>query len=1078
MNLIRAGHPPHCVSWASILIPWLCSYSAFSAVVINEIHYNGESNTAVNEFVELHNTGSDSINISGWSFSDGVDFMFPPGSEIVAGGYAVVAERPSSILSQFGVACFGPYQGGFSSDGERVTLEDASGLLIDEVTYQPSFPWPVGADGTGASMELLGGSALDNDLGGSWRSSVAPGLLPTPGRENSTFTANAPPQIRQVKHSPPQPSEGAATKITAKVTDPDGVASVTLYVQTVTPGAYIPAFLAQSSSELRNNPNALREPNPVYENSWVALPMLDDGSLADASAGDDIYTATIAGLPNRTLVRYRIVLTDTLGSAVRVPYADDESLNFAYFVYNGVPDYAPEQRLGSTPGRGSTLYSSQVMTSVPVYHLLTTAADFSQAVAYNSSDQISRGNVDARRAYNWSGTFVYEGEVYDNIGYRLRQRNARYSGRGKRSFKYRFNRGRYPLFRDMDGHYYPTSWETLSTHKMTGSRGNMVWGLDQAANHLLWNLYGTPASFTHWFHLRIIKQAEEAPSGGDGQYFGDFYGLLLALEEYDVHFLEAHNLEKGNVYKLFSYETDGVSVRKYLAQDAVDDGSDFDNIIFNLRPERVDAWLLEHINYDQWYRYHAIVDAVRHYDVAPNITEHLKNRYYYFEPSTQTPLGRLWVMPWDSDTSWGPNWNAGEDLCKQAIYGYYGSSPRPDFVRDYQNSVRELRDLAWTAEQIDLLIDPLATRIAAFVPADRDRWTNAPSSAGRQNDPPIEDAIADMKRFAFLGGNWTGGNDSQQEAISRDSGVSGREGRDAYLDALSYDPLIPGTPVIEPTGPMDFAVNHLTFQVQDYNGPNAFAAWKWRIAEVTLRDELPLPLGQTPKLEIKANWESDEINNINQRTITIPSSIVSVAARYRVRARAKDISGRWSHWSEPVQFVTDEPDTAMGLLADLKVTELMFHSPAGSDFDFVELHNVSTTLPLDLTGVTFTAGIDYTFPAGTTLEPMGYLVLIKTADFTTFRAYYGLTTDVPLIGPYNQNFTNGGEKVTLCTSTGGATIASFTYQDNLPWPTVADGSGYSLIPLILNDQADGTLNDGTHWRASTTLNGSPGGPDQ
>ena len=186
-----------------------------------------------------------------------------------------------------------------------------------------------------------------------------------------------------------------------------------------------------------------------------------------------------------------------------------------------------------------------------------------------------------------------------------------------------------------------------------------------------------PASFTHWFQLRVVKQPEEAPSAANGQYFGDFYGLLLAMEDYDVRFLDAHNLEKGNIYKLLSYRTDGLAVRQYLAPDAVDDASDFANIIYNLRPERDDEWLRQYVNYDEWYRYHAIVDAVRHYDVQPNLGEHLKNRFYYFEPSAATPLGRLWVMPWDSDTSWGPNWNGGEDLCKQAIYGYGGSSRRP-----------------------------------------------------------------------------------------------------------------------------------------------------------------------------------------------------------------------------------------------------------------------------------------------------------------------------------------------------------------------------------------------------------------
>ncbi len=1232
-----------------VVTPILCLLTCpvFPAIVINEIHYNGEPNPAINEFVELYNTAAAPVDLSGWAFCDGIDFTFGPGSTIPAGGYVVVAERPSSLLAQFGVTAFGPYQGKLSAQGERIALVDAAGHLVDEVTYKTSFPWPVGADGSGASLELID-PALDNDLGGSWRSSgsaseqvpetvfipaadsqwhyregrseasspvdawrqlgfvedstwrtgptpigygdgddntvlnmqsvfstvylrhvftvaaasmpsrlllrvyvddgavvwingvevarlfVAPGsapayngfalnhemtweevtipnpgallaegrnviaihvlnttlsssdlsidaelrtagadvpsLSPTPGRVNSTRCTNAPPQIRQVHHSPQQPQANEPATITVKATDPDGVGSVVLQYRIVAPGAYVAAFLAQSSSALQANPHAPRTPNPAYETGWVSVPMRDDGSGPDAVAGDDVYTAVVPGLPNRTLVRYRIEAADLRGQAVRVPYPDDESLNFAYFVYHGVPAYAAWTR--SVLGTPHT-YPAEVMTSVPVYHLLTTAADFNQA----TNEYIDLNNYDARTAYNWNGTFVYDGEVYDNIGYRLRQRNARYSGSGKRSFKFRFNRGHYPRFRDSNGNYYPTPWEKLSTHKMTGSRGNPYWGLDQAANHLLWNLYGVPASSTHWFQLRVIKQAEEAPAGTNGQYLGDYYGLLLALEDYDVHFLDAHDLKKGNIYKLLSYRTDGLTVRQYLAPDAVADASDFANIIYNLRPERDDAWLNRYVNYDEWYRYHAIVDAVRHYDVQPNLGEHLKNAFYYFEPSLATPLGQLWVMPWDSDTSWGPNWNAGEDLFKQAIYGYGGSSPRPDFVRDYLNVVRELRDLVWTEEQIDLLLDPLAAHLAAIVPADRDRWTNAPAAAGYENDPPIEAVVADMKKFAFRGGNWIGGDDALQAPISRDSGISGQQGRDAYLDAMTADPALPGTPSIAATGPTGFPVNRLTFQTLNYRGTSPFAAWKWRIAEVTLTTDLPLPPGQDPQFELVAAWESEEIDDVNSRAIQIPPGAVRVGARYRVRARVKDAAGRWSHWSAPVQFVVSEPDTTAAPRADLKLTELMYHSPAGSDFDFVELHNASAAASLYLGGVAFVAGIEYTFPPGTTLGPGAYLVLVKTADFAAFRAYYGLAADVPLAGPYGGNFANEGEEVALQTASGGATIIRFTYQNGPNWPAAADGAGCSLVPLVLDNQADGALNDGSNWRASTHLYGSPGAPD-
>ncbi|MGJ8695615.1 MAG: lamin tail domain-containing protein [Verrucomicrobiaceae bacterium] len=806
---------------------WMPALSA--QVLINEIHYNSEPNTARDEFVELYNAGTEVVDVSGWFFQDGISFTIPGSTEIGVGEYLVIAQNPGQMSAVHGVTALGPFGGGLSGKGERVELRNAAGIVVDVVNYQASFPWPVGAGGTGSSMELVHPS-LDNDLGGSWRSSN--GSAPTPKAVNSVFSTVVPPQIRQVEHTPKEPNDTEKTVITAKVTDGQGVGSVELFIQIVSPGSYVPAYLAKSTSLLLSNPNGERTPNPDYFDAggWMTIGMVDDGSGDDALAGDGVYTATVAPQGNRTLVRYRVVATDTGGASIEVPYADDDSLNFAYFVYNGVPDFVASTR--SINGTGH-VYPAATVGSVPVYHVLTTAADFNQAVAYQGSNQIPRDNYDARSAYNWSCTFVYEGKVYDHTQYRLRQRNARYSGSGKRSLKFRFQRGNYPTFRDSNGDKYPEPWKYLATHKMIGSRGHYTWGMDQSVNHTLWNLTGTPAPNTHWFNLRVIRGEDEAPD----QYGGDHYGMLLALEEYDKRFLDAHNLEKGNLYKLISGRTDGVSVRRYQAPDAVDDGSDFQNIIFGLRPEKDDAWLRENVNYDSWYHYHSVVDMIRHYDVDPNTAEHLKNRAYYFEPSATNPLGRLNVLPWDSDTSWGPNWNAGIDWAKAAIYGTTGNSPREPFNTEYLNVVREMRDLIWTPEQVSLLIDPLAAKIDQVIDLDRDRWRSA--TGGSQSDPPLEDVTVDMKKFAFDGGSWVGGSDTRMPLISRDTGVSGQEGRDAYLDALVADPAIPNKPTIAYSGVDGFPQDGVALTssaFSDPQGAGTFGAMEWRLAEVSVPD--------------------------------------------------------------------------------------------------------------------------------------------------------------------------------------------------------------------------------------------------
>jgi hypothetical protein len=370
-------------------------------IVINEIHYHPDNNKEPVEFVELFNAGAVPIDLNGWSLDDAVNYTFSGPVVLNPGEYALVTENPAAFQAKFGLTAYGPFEGSLRNEGERLILRDASGRKIDQVEYGPAFPWPTAADGEGASMELIN-PYLDNDLGGSWRSSgyhnsdrpeTAFGA-PTPGYQNSVYANNAPPQIRQVKNEPAQPLSDQPITVTAKVTDPDGVAAVTLKVQIVQPGAYIPAYLPIPIASLISAPHQEQPLNPVFEDpaNWTAYPMRDDGTGGDATAGDSIYTATIPAQGNRTLVRYRIEAQDQGNRTIRVPYADDESLNFVCFVYNGVPAYTASKDSVHPEGPGH-VYSSEIMTSVPVYFLITRAEDIYQCNGYNSADQIYQGKT-------------------------------------------------------------------------------------------------------------------------------------------------------------------------------------------------------------------------------------------------------------------------------------------------------------------------------------------------------------------------------------------------------------------------------------------------------------------------------------------------------------------------------------------------------------------------------------------------------------------------------------------------------------------------------------------------------------
>jgi len=170
---------PAGTAWAAASDTFTTTGLVPSTAVINEFHYNSLDPTSFEEFIELHNPGDTAIDLSGWTISNAVDFTFPAGTTLTAGGYRVIAGNPTVLQTKFAITgVLGPWTGKLSSKGERIELRNASGVLKDSVDYGTGFPWPTAANGAGPSCELIHPS-LDNDLGGSWRSSYNPGSTST-----------------------------------------------------------------------------------------------------------------------------------------------------------------------------------------------------------------------------------------------------------------------------------------------------------------------------------------------------------------------------------------------------------------------------------------------------------------------------------------------------------------------------------------------------------------------------------------------------------------------------------------------------------------------------------------------------------------------------------------------------------------------------------------------------------------------------------------------------------------------------------------------------------------------------------
>ncbi len=386
-------------------------------VVINEIHYNPDIETDLVEFIELYNTSAAPINLSNWSFSQGVEYVFPVGATIAANNYYVIAQNAAQFQTKFGFAPNGVFIGGLNSDGENVRLKNAADVIEDEVDYQLGFPWPtvgdtVGAPGNGRSIQLVN-PTLQNDVGGSWRSA-----LPTPRAQNSVFAANAPPQMRHVDHfystvAAEYARPGDTVTISVQVTDPNGVQSVVLQYQVVEPGQYIEIG------------------TPAYQANWINVPMVHNGQIGDLER----YTAELPAAlqQHRRLIRYRITSTDTLGASITGPYADDPQPNFAYYVYGDMPNWTGAVQPGVT---APVTYNASLLQTLPAYHLITTRNDHEDSQSIPNGDQGRYGGSD----YLWQGALVFNGEVYDHIRYRARGGVWRYA-MGKNMWKFDFNRG-------------------------------------------------------------------------------------------------------------------------------------------------------------------------------------------------------------------------------------------------------------------------------------------------------------------------------------------------------------------------------------------------------------------------------------------------------------------------------------------------------------------------------------------------------------------------------------------------------------------------------------------------------------
>lgn len=218
--------------WRAAFIFILPLFAA-AQIEITEIMYDPEGSDTNREWLEIQNTGSNSVDLSGWKFFEydtnhGLT-EYQGGMVLTPGVFAVIVKDPPQFIADWpnlnGIIIDSSWSS-FSQDGESLAMKNGD-VLVDEVVY--SSTW--GAAGDGNSLQKINGSFV--------AAAPTPGGVNNSAQQNTnnsttTQTENAPPPSSQTAGGSAFPVE---PQIKTSITGPSvGVVGAEIYFKALTTG--------------------------------------------------------------------------------------------------------------------------------------------------------------------------------------------------------------------------------------------------------------------------------------------------------------------------------------------------------------------------------------------------------------------------------------------------------------------------------------------------------------------------------------------------------------------------------------------------------------------------------------------------------------------------------------------------------------------------------------------------------------------------------------------------------------------------------------------------------------------------
>lgn len=180
-SLRRAG-------WWAALLAVLGFRAALPALTITEIMYQPPAAEPDLQFVEVFNDTGTAVDLSGYFFSKGLQFVFPEGTVLGGKSYLVVCSDVEAVKARYGILnAIGDWTGSLDPGGEEVEIVNLSAGEEVKVSYNDRGRWPSAPKGTGHTLSLRE-PHLDPDDGVNWTPSRE--LGGSPGRAN--FSGSSP----------------------------------------------------------------------------------------------------------------------------------------------------------------------------------------------------------------------------------------------------------------------------------------------------------------------------------------------------------------------------------------------------------------------------------------------------------------------------------------------------------------------------------------------------------------------------------------------------------------------------------------------------------------------------------------------------------------------------------------------------------------------------------------------------------------------------------------------------------------------------------------------------------------------